>query len=460
MSLLEDLKAQPLLAEVGEERLAALAGQVEERTLAPGEVLFGEGEALDAFVLLVEGKLSTAAKLEGAQLDAGFEHEAPTYLGAIQLLSEGLQTGTARAVGPARVLRLGVEHFFELLRCEPRVARTIFARFAPVFSKLEGQRAGQEKLVALGGLAAGLAHELNNPAASAARGAAALGEALAELEDAPRALAEAGVAPEALAAARAALDGAIAVDAGEDALDAADREDALGAWLDEHGVPGAWDAAATLAEAGLPVELVAPVVEGLEPGAAAALLGWLAAAAQARAGVAGVRSDAARITELVQAVKDYSRLDRAPEEDVDVKHALESTLKMLGHRLKEGSVRVVREYDPELPRVPARASELNQVFTNLVVNALDAIDRDGTLTLRTRRDGDAAIVEVVDSGPGVPEDVRRRIFEPFFTTKAVGVGTGLGLDISHRIVHGHGGSLVLCDGTGPTTFRVRLPVRD
>ncbi|CAA9493103.1 MAG: hypothetical protein AVDCRST_MAG13-1843, partial [uncultured Solirubrobacteraceae bacterium] len=160
----------------------------------------------------------------------------------------------------------------------------------------------------------------------------------------------------------------------------------------------------------------------------------------------------------VGAVKESSRLDRAAEEDVDLHRILDSTLTMLGHRLKEGTVRLAREYDPDLPPVTGRGSELNQVFTNLLVNALDAVEGDGTVTIRTRRDGDAAIVEVSDSGPGVPDGARERIFEPFFTTKPVGIGTGLGLDISFRIIQRHGGSLVLCDAPGPTTFRVRLPL--
>lgn len=456
MTALQDLREQPLFADLSDERLQKLAGQVEERILEEGELLASPGEKPKHFVLLAAGKLSTTTSEADGPATIQ-EHLPPTYLGAIPLLGDGLHGVAMRALERSRLQLLGVEHFFELLRCEPAVARTIFARFAPVFARLEGQRAERDKLVALGQMSAGLAHELNNPASSAASAAFALEEVLAALEDAPRALAEAGVGAPALAAARAALDAAVVVEAGEDPLTAADREDALGAWLDDHDVPNAWDAAATLADAGLPVEAVAPVVDGLEPAAAAALLGWLSAAAQARAHSAGLRDDAKRIKTLVHAVKVYSHMDGAPEADVDVKEGIESTLTMLGHKLKKGSVTLVREYDPGLPKISARVAALNQVFTNLIVNALDAIAYDGTITVRTRQDGDAVVIEVVDSGPGVPEDKRSRIFEPFYTTKGVGVGTGLGLDISHRIVHEHGGTLVLCDDTGPTTFRVRLP---
>jgi signal transduction histidine kinase len=383
--------------------------------------------------------MTTVPTLAGQGIGTGYPHlhTAPTYFGAITMLSGGMQSGEARAVEPSRVIFIDAESFFELLRSEPAFAREVFSRYAPVVQRLEALRSQQEKLVALGGLAAGLAHELNNPAAAVRRSAAELATALGVLLGGPepreRVRALARTAPPA--------------SPDTDPLAFADREEA---WLERVGHE-AWATAAQLAGTGADPA-------ALPDGTTAAEATWLAAALGARALAAEIDEAASRISALVAAVKDYTQLDRTPEQDVDVHAGLESTLTMLRHRIAKGDVRLVREYDRGAARVTARASELNQVWTNLIVNALDALDGSGTLTVRTRGDGDAVHVEVADDGPGVPEELRTRIFEPFFTTKDVGAGMGIGLDLSFRIVLAHGGALRLRDDRpGETVFAVRLP---
>jgi signal transduction histidine kinase len=389
--------------------------------------------------VLVEGGMTTAPTLAGQVGGTGYPHlhTAPTYFGAITLLSGGMQSGSARTVEPSRVIFIDPESFFDLLRSEPGLAREVFSRYAPVVQRLEALRSQQEKLVALGGLAAGLAHELNNPAAAVRRSAAELVTALGLLLD----------GPEPREAVRAVARTAPAASPDTDPLAFADREEA---WLERLG-HDAWATAAQLAGTGAD-----PAALPAETTAAEAT--WLAAALGGRALAAEIEEAASRISALVAAVKDYTHLERTPEQDVDVHTGLESTLTMLRDRIAKGDVRVVRDYDRGAPRVTARTSELNQVWTNLIVNALDALDGAGTLTVRTRGDGPAVHIEVADDGPGVPEDLRTRIFEPFFTTKDVGAGMGIGLDVSWRIVLAHGGELRLRDDRpGETVFAVRLP---
>jgi C4-dicarboxylate-specific signal transduction histidine kinase len=348
-----------------------------------------------------------------------------------------MQSGSARAVQRCRVIFIDPESFFDLLRSDRGVAREVFSRYAPVVQRLEALRSQQEKLVALGGLAAGLAHELNNPAAAIRRSADELGAALGVLLDGPtpgdpvRMLAH--TAPPA--------------SPDQDPLAFADREEA---WLERIG-NDSWATAARLAATGAdPAALPADTT--------VAEAAWLAAALGGRALAAEIQEAASRISALVAAVKDYTQLDRTPQRDVDVHEGLETTLTMLRHRIAKGDVRLVRDYDRAVPLVTARASELNQVWTNLIVNALEALEGSGTLTIRTRGAADAVQVEVADDGPGVPEELRSRIFEPFFTTKDVGEGMGIGLDLSWRIVLAHGGALRLRDDRpGETVFSVRLP---
>jgi signal transduction histidine kinase len=436
------LAAHPLFAGVDRDLIDRVAARAEDRRYDAGETVFREGEPIPGFAVLVEGAMTTVPTLAGEAAGSGYPHlhTAPTYFGAITLLSGGMQSGSARSVEPSRVIFVDPESFFDLLRAEPALAREVFSRYAPVVQRLEALRAQQEKLVALGGLAAGLAHELDNPAAAVRRSAAELATALGVLVD--------GAAPR--EPVRALARTAPPASPDTDPLAFADREEA---WLERVGHE-AWETAAQLAATGAdPAALPADTT--------AAEMRWLAAALGGRALAAEIEEGASRISALVAAVKDYTQLDRTPEQEVDVHAGLESTLTMLRHRIAQGDVRLVREYDRGAPRVTGRASELNQVWTNLIGNALDALAaRDGarTLTIRTRADGDGVEVEVADDGPGVPEELRNRIFEPFFTTKDVGAGMGIGLDLSWRIVLAHGGALQLRDDRpGETVFAVRLP---
>jgi signal transduction histidine kinase len=319
----------------------------------------------------------------------------------------------------------------------------------------------RERLVALGTVTAGLTHELNNPATAVARATHTLSERLAGLWDQLAGLADGGLAPDQLAGlvdlVRQATGGR-ADQAPLSPLEAADHEDELGGWLEDHGVAGAWDLAPPLVAAGVDTGWLERIAATVGPGALARAVGVAAMTCEAESLLEEVSEAAERISALIGAAKQYSQMDRSPLQELDVHDGLESTLTMLKHKLETG-VEVVRDYDRSLPKLAAYAGELNQVWTNLMDNAVDAMDGHGTLTVRTRRDGDRVLVEVGDSGPGIPEPVGAHIFEPFYTTKPVGKGTGLGLDICWRIVvQRHGGELRFTSTPGDTRFQVVLPI--
>ncbi len=240
-------------------------------------------------------------------------------------------------------------------------------------------------------------------------------------------------------------------------LGESDREDELGAWLDDHGIAGAWTLAPTFVQAGLDVAWLERVASTVDPEILASAVGWLAHTVETELLMNEITESTSRITNLVGAAKQYSQLDRAPVQVSDVHDLLDSTLVMLSGKIGK-DVEVVKDYDRTLPPIPVHAAELNQVWTNLVDNAVAAMDGRGTLTVRTRRDGDRLAVVIEDTGPGIPDDLRGRIFEPFFTTKPVGEGTGLGLDISWRIVDRHGGDIRVESIPGKTEFVVRVPL--
>jgi signal transduction histidine kinase len=330
----------------------------------------------------------------------------------------------------------------------------------PVMSRVAGIGQHRERLAALGTMAAGLAHELNNPAAAARRAASDMAEAIEVVSSSLARFVESGVEREEAAGLVALQQQALARAAGAtalDALDAADAEDELLERLETLGVPEAWRLAEPLAAAGVDQNWLDRVAALAGPATDAALR-WVAATLAAGRLAAELQEATERMSALVSAVKSYAYLDRGGLVEVDLHEGLETTLVVLGHKLKHAGIGLARDYDRDLPRLTVRGSELNQVWTNLLDNAIDALGEGGTISVSTRRDGGCAEVTIADDGPGIPAAVVERIFDPFFTTKDVGEGTGLGLATARSIVADHhGGSLSVESAPGRTRFLVRLP---
>jgi signal transduction histidine kinase len=316
------------------------------------------------------------------------------------------------------------------------------------------------KLISLGTMAAGLAHELNNPAAAIGRGAAEAREAFQEASEKAAELGNLSLTREQRSYV-AGLPQEVGQRSGTtlDSLEVSDLEDELALWMEDHGVEEGWEISPTLVGAGLDTAWLEGLAERVPEEALGGVLGWLRATMTGGELLREIEAGSERISELVGAIKRYTHMDKVASKKVDVHEGLNSTLIMLGHKLKKGDVEVVRDYEKDLPHVCGHAGELNQVWTNLIDNAIDAVDGQGRITVRTASENGRVLVEVADDGPGIPEDMRKRIFEPFYTTKDVGEGTGLGLDISYRVVvEDHKGDIQVLSEPGDTRFQVRLPV--
>ena len=436
-----------------EEQVAMLAPYGTERRLEVEELLFDERATVDSLYVVLDGRIRIS-RLEGTE-----EHEIGTHLpgeftGGLAVLTGIRSVHRARAVVPTRVLEIDSGTFYRMAAEVPEVADIFISGLAIRMRETQKAFRQQEKMAALGKLSAGLAHELNNPAAAARRAADELREAARKAQ--LLALEQNGRFSAAGRAALAKLLGeAEANSASPDPLALSDREDELGNWLDGRGFEEPWELAPTLAvsfEAQRLEDLIAEIGDEQLRDA----VGWLAATLELTGLAADVSRSAAHISELVGAMKRYTYMDRTATGEVDVLEGIEDTLAVLAHKL--GGLSVTREYEEGLPSVRANGSELNQVWTNLIDNAADAVDGRGRIGIRAFRDDRYVVVEVSDSGPGVPRQVRDRVFEPFFTTKPVGEGTGLGLDIVRRVVSGHGGKVSLRSEPGETTFRVQLPM--
>jgi signal transduction histidine kinase len=458
----DELRAVDLFDDLDYEQLAAWAAAAEPRDAEPGEIVAEPGQGPSGLFLLLEGTIEAVLVSDGRREPVG-RHRAPTWIGAIAALTGGPLAVRLQAETACRLAVVPPERFVDLALSQRAVHQRVMRAVGPVMSRISATEQQRERLAGLGTMAAGLAHELNNPAAAARRAAGDLADALDAVAATIGAFVESGIeraeAERLVGLQREALSRAAGHGA-RDALDAADAEDAMLERLEDLGVHEPWRLAEPLAAAGVDAAWLEEVARVAGPATDAALR-WVAASLTAHTLIAELKESTERMSALVGAVKRYSYMGRGEVVETDIHEGIDTTLVVLAHKLKHTSIHVVRDYDRTLPALTVHGSELNQVWTNLLDNAIDALGDSGTITVTTRRDGPCIRVDVADDGPGIPAEARRRVFEPFFTTKDVGSGTGLGLDTARRIVEErHTGTLRFDTGPEGTTFHVWLPLRD
>jgi signal transduction histidine kinase len=455
----EELRTIDLFDDLDDEQLAQWVAVARTSHVAPGEVITEPGEEPPGLQLLLEGEAQALIVEEGRTEPVG-RQRAPTWMGAIAVLTGRAPAVRMQARTACRLALVAPEDLRRLAQAQPSINRRVMQQVAPLASRMTAIEQNRERLASLGTMAAGLAHELNNPAAAARRAAAQLTEALDAISATLAAFVEAGIEradAERLVRLQQQVVAQGTAATALDALDASDAEEELLARLEELGVPEPWRLAEPLAAAGVEQQWLDQVAALAGPATGAALR-WVAATLTAGRLSAELCESTERMSALVGAVKSYAYMDRGDLVEVDLHEGIETTVIVLGHKLKHTEIEVQRDYDRDLPKLTVRGSELNQVWTNLLDNAIDALGQRGTIAISTRAEEGCAVVEIADDGPGIPEELAARIFDPFFTTKDVGRGTGLGLATARRIVvERHDGSLTMESEPGRTVFRVRLP---
>lgn len=448
-----------LFADLPEAEVAWVRDHSRTVRLAAGEFFLREDGPAQAFYIVLAGELQILRTINGQEQVIG---TTPRGIigGEVALLTGTPSQVSARAIEASHLLVLDPPAFRQMFTYAPALGARVLSIAVGRMHGLVRTQVQQEKMAALGRLTAGLAHELKNPAAATRRAVTDLRAVLAVLQAQAVQLSTLGLTTDQIEHLLA-FQQRILVRADAAAplspLEQSDCEEQLGEWLETRGIDNGWEMAACFAGMAVDTRDLETLLASLPAASWPGVLAWLQHTLETIGLLNEIEQGTQRISDLVGAIKSYSYKDQAAVE-VDIHKGLDSTIAVLGHKLKQGTVALVREYDPDLPRIHGRSGELNQVWTNLIDNAVDALAGAGTIRVSTRCENDFVMVEIADNGPGIPPDVRPHLFEPFFTTKAAGSGTGLGLDISYRIVQEHHGSIEVQSEPGHTRFIVRLPV--
>lgn len=453
------LKKVPLFASLSDEDLNRLCELITEVRFKPGDELFAEGEEGDAAYVIKEGEIEIIKSSGGREVLLAVRKQGEV-IGEMSLLEAAPRFASGRARTECILLEIGHDQLEHLLNTSPSAARAMLYTITARYKSSEMMLRQSEKMAQLGTLTAGIAHEINNPAAAAQRGANQLQGEIARLQRVQMKLSELKLPPEVL---KSMLDldelarERASQPLGLDSLDRSDREYEVETWLGDHGIENTWELAPTLVDLGYATDQLEELALTFSNDQMPIIIDWLKASYSIYLLLGEISQGAGRIAEIVKALKSYVYLDQAPVQSVDVHEGLNNTVIMLRSKLKEG-ISLNREYDDRVPKIEAYGGELNQVWTNMIDNAIDAMDGKGEITLRTKYEPPWVIVEVEDNGPGIPEEIQSKLFSPFFTTKPVGKGTGLGLNISYKIIEKHGGDITVYSHPGRTRFSVRLPV--
>jgi signal transduction histidine kinase len=456
---ISELLRIPAFADLPEDQLAWFLSQSEELHLNPGDTYVRASDPAEAMFVLLEGELQARGEMGGELIVVQLKPGDVTGILPFSRMTRAKVTG--RAVTASRILRFPAALFPDLVQKMPELAKRLVGVMSDRIREITRIEQQRDRLAALGKLSAGLAHELNNPASAAKRATSQLRDLLKRIKDASHELGRRELTPaqkaeiERLEALLTTLDAPP-----PDALTISDLEEQIESWLHNHGQNELWQLAADLARKNIKPVVLESLFATLDPDTARAALVRIAASLEVATLLNEIESSTSRISELVLAIKEYTFMDQSPLQNVDIVKSLENTLTILNHKLKRRGVGVQRDYEQIPLLVNSFGSELNQVWTNIIDNAIDAMGDKGELRVRTYREDTCVVVEIRDNGPGIPPEIKPHIFEPFFTTKGVGEGTGLGLDTAQRIVRKHRGNIQVTSRPGDTRFQVWLPLAE